>query len=198
MSTTNLRAQTPHLAATNVTFTNSEKEGSRRHSELASLIASALQAPGHPHPNETPTFPGTTIATNTAYPPVGEAITASENLLKEYARLDDMIKGMRKEQMQPLGETWNQDIEEADGKLRMGARVALRRVGKVLGIDKMEEDGDEIMGEEDGVVVTSREEVEMGEKSYELQKSLRYAERGVRRMVKGLKEEEYEAGLWRA
>jgi hypothetical protein len=173
--------------ATNSTLNHSEKDESRRHAELASLIVGALKTPNRPLPNETATFPGIHIAANAVYMPVAEALTASENLLKEYTRLDDMIKDLRDEHRDPLGESWNQDIEEVDRKLRMGARVALRRVGKVLGVDKVDEDGDEVMEEgEDSELVEGMEE------SYELQKSLRYVERGVRRMVKGLKDEEEE------
>jgi hypothetical protein len=61
----------------------------------------------------------------------------------------------------------------------MGARVALRNVKKVLGADAeggTDEDGDVDM-EGEGKTV---------ELNYELQKSLRYAERGIKRMVKGL------------
>jgi hypothetical protein len=164
----------------------SEREESRRHAELASLIVGALQTPNRLFPSEAITFPGTRIAANAVYPPIAEALTASEDLLEEYIRLDDMIKDMHK-QMEPLGESWNQDIEEVDRKLRLGAKVALRKVGKVLGVDKADEDDDGVMeeGEEGGL---GDGEVEGTEGSYELQKSLRYAERGVRRMVKGLKE----------
>jgi hypothetical protein len=99
-----------------------------------------------------------------------------------------MIANLRDEQSDPIADTWKQDVEETDRQLKMGARVALRNVKKVLGAD-VEGDG---LGrtDEDGDV-DMEGEGEKVELNYELQKSLRYAERGVKRMVKGLPMDEY-------
>jgi hypothetical protein len=67
--------------------------------------------------------------------------------------------------------------------LNLGARVALRNVKKALGMprdDDVDEDGDEEMRDVEGEQVLS----------YEWQKSLQYVERGVKRMVKGLPDDE--------
>ena len=91
-----------------------------------------------------------------------------------------MIAKLREEQPDTIADTWKQDIEDTDKQLKKGARVALRNVKKVLGADVEHS----LMTDEDGDV-----DMEGGEKvelNYELQKSLRYAERGVKRMVKGL------------
>jgi hypothetical protein len=105
-------------------------------------------------------------------------------LIVQYVRLDKTIADMRGEQAVPLAETIHGDLQEADRTLRMAARVAVRKVRKVLGIETGEADDDE---DEDMEGDTLIEETEM---EHELQRSLRYAERGVRRMVKGLPDEE--------
>ena len=91
-----------------------------------------------------------------------------------------MIAQLREEQPDTIADTWKQDIEDTDKQLKKGARVALRNVKKVLGADV----DDTRMTDEDGDV--DMEGAEKVELSYELHKSLRYTERGVKRMVKGL------------
>jgi len=151
------------------------------------MIENALKTPDRPFEGEAPTYTGTSIAENAAYTPVAGVLAASENLIKEYERLDKMSKDMQQEDAKPVAETWNQELAEAERQLKMGARVALRNVKKVLGADTEEDergvtegDGDEEMQDAEGGQ----------ELNYELQKSLRYAERGVKRMVKGLPDDE--------
>ena len=151
------------------------------------MIENALKTPDRPFEGEAPTYTGTRIAENAAYTPVAGVLAASENLIKEYERLDKMSKDMQQEDAKPVAETWNQELAEAERQLKMGARVALRNVKKVLGADTEEDergvtegDGDEEMQDAEGGQ----------ELNYELQKSLRYAERGVKRMVKGLPDDE--------
>jgi hypothetical protein len=131
-------------------------------------------------------LPSTTIAENATFAPVADILTASECLIAQYERLDDMVSKMQSDQAGPMTEIWNQDLQEAERQLKMGARVALRNVKRVLGAVVEDEairaqDGDEEVADNDE-----------GEKelNYELQKSLRYAERGVKRMVKGLSVDE--------
>jgi transcription initiation factor IIE alpha subunit len=91
-----------------------------------------------------------------------------------------MIAKLREEQPDAIADIWKQEVEDTDKQLKRGARVALRNVKKVLGADVE----DTRMTDEEGDV-----DMEAGEKAelnYELHKSLRYAERGVKRMVKGL------------
>ena len=132
--------------------------------------------------SEAATFVGTHIAGNAVFTSANTILSASEALVNEYQRLDGMIAKLREEQPAALVDTWKQDVEHTDQQLKKGARVALRNVKKVLGADvedcvMAEADEDRDMNVEGG------EEVEL---NFELQKSLRYAERGVKRMVKGL------------
>ncbi|KAF2036744.1 hypothetical protein EK21DRAFT_51354 [Setomelanomma holmii] len=161
-----------------------EKEESRRRTEIASTIVNALQKPSRAVQGDAPTFAGTTIAENSAYTPVPGLLAASAGLIAEYERLDDMVTNMQDDQAGSLAETWTQDLQEAETQLKLGARVALRNVKKVLGADvedelKQEKDGDEDMANEGE-----------HELNFELNDSLRYAERGVRRMVKGIPTDE--------
>ncbi|KAI4658167.1 uncharacterized protein J4E79_007149 [Alternaria viburni] len=157
-----------------------EKEQERRREELTSTVFEALQTPNRPAKGKPETFAGTQIAGNAVYTSVTSVLRASEALVNEYQRLDGMIAKLREEQPDTIADTWKQDIEDTDKQLKKGARVALRNVKKVLGADVE----DSVMTDEDGDVDMERgEKVEL---NYELQKSLRYAERGVKRMVKGL------------
>lgn len=160
----------------------SKKQEQRHRDELAATILEALRTPNQTVKNETADFKGTRIAGNAVYASVTTILTASSSLVNEYRRLDDMITKLRNEQPATLADTWKHDVEDTDRQLRRGARVALRNVKKVLGADvehvvlgEADEDGD--------VEMEGGEEVEL---NYELRKSLRYAERGVKRMVKGL------------
>jgi hypothetical protein len=160
----------------------SEEAETRRRNEIASALFNALKTPNGTVQGDVHTFIGTNIAENAAYIPVANALAASEALLNEYERLDKIIVDMRDEQAEPVAETWQQELQEAEQLLQKGARVALRNVKKVLGAEEVGgEQGDEEMHEEE----------ETQELNYELQKSLRYAERGVKRMVKGLPDDEH-------
>ena len=144
------------------------------------MIQNALTTPNRPVQGETPTYAGTKIAKNATYTSVTSVLEASENLIKEYERVNNMGKEMRNEDTKPVAETWNQELSEAERQLSVGARVALRNVKKVLGADV---EGDEMDGDGDEEMQDAGGEKEL---NYELQKSLRYAERGVKRMIKGL------------
>ncbi|KAF2830761.1 hypothetical protein CC86DRAFT_316313 [Ophiobolus disseminans] len=161
-----------------------EEAETRRRNELVSTIMNTLQTPNRPVQGETPTYSGSKIAKNAAYALVAENLAASERLLREYERLDNMSREMQDDEVEPITATWNQELVEAEHQLKMGARVALRNVKKVLGA---EDDG---TGATDGDGDQVMQEAETGQElNYELHKGLRYAERGVRRMVKGLGED---------
>lgn len=165
-----------------------EEEETRRRNEIATKITEALKTPNQPIQGVTATFAGSKIASNAVYASVVDVLTASEGLVTEYQRLDKIIEDLRNERTESVADIWRQDIEMTKEQLKMGARVALRNVKKVLGADVETEEPamtDEDRGEGmEGVVHEEEEEEE--ELNYELQKSLRYAERGVKRMVKGL------------
>jgi hypothetical protein len=159
----------------------SEEAETRRCNEIASALFNALKTPNRTVQDDVHTFTGTNIAENAAYIPVANALAASEALFNEYERLDKMIVDMRDEQAETVAQTWQHELQEAEQLLQKGARVALRNVKKVLGTKEAgDEHGDEEMHEGE----------DTQELNYELQKSLRYAERGVKRMVKGLPDDE--------
>ncbi|CAO2655917.1 Nn.00g047200.m01.CDS01 [Neocucurbitaria sp. VM-36] len=163
-----------------------EEEETRRRNEIATKIMEALQKPNQPTQGESPTFMGTSIAGNAAYASVVDVLTASEGLIAQYQRLDNIIKDLWNEDAESVADKWKQDIHETEMQLKMGARVALRNVKKVLGADV---ESDEVVAAEEGVD-ENMEGVVGEELDYELQKSLRYAERGIKRMVKGLPKDE--------
>ncbi len=158
----------------------SKKEEQRRGEELASTILEALQTPNRPAQSERATFLATQIAGNAVYTSVDSVLSASERLINEYRRLDGMIAKLREEQPDTIADTWKQDIEDTDKQLKKGARVAVRNVKKMLGGNAE----NPVMTDEDGDV-DMEGDAKVG-LNYELQRSLRYAERGVKRMVKGL------------
>jgi hypothetical protein len=158
----------------------SEEAETRRRDEIASLILDALKTPNRPQPKETLRFKGTKIAGNATYTPVADVLASSEALLREYERLDKVFTNMRDEQTEPHADIWHQELQEAERQLQLGARVAARKVKKMLGAD-LESDGDEEILEVEGADQ---------ELNYDLHKSLRYVERGVKRMVKGVPKDE--------
>lgn len=165
---------------------HSKEQGERRQDELATAIFNALSRPDETFvPSETITFAGTDIASNGIYTSITSVLTSSEALIKEYKRLDDIVTDLRNQQAEPVSDKWTRNIEGTEEQLKMGARVAVRNVKKVLGADVEGE------GDEDGdVEMMDSESVERLELNYELHKSISYAERGVKRMVKGLPQEE--------
>ncbi|CBX94356.1 hypothetical protein LEMA_P121200.1 [Plenodomus lingam JN3] len=157
----------------------------RRH-EMVDSILKALGPPSEPNHRKTTTIAGTKIADHATYTSTTDVLAQSKGLVKEYEGLDGMISDMRSQQGDSVADTWKRKIRESEEQLRKGARVAARNVKKVLGADmsideayKMEVDRKVEIQQDKGDNL-----------SYELQRSLRYAERGVKRMAKGLPFEE--------
>ncbi|KAF2247804.1 hypothetical protein BU26DRAFT_540758 [Trematosphaeria pertusa] len=158
-----------------------EKENSRRRNELACIIFEALQTPNQGTRDDVATFPRTAIANNVLFNSAGRVNTACQSLLVEYNTFETMIAEMAGEDKNPITETWTRDMEETERLLKLGHRTALRNVKQVLGAEDGEgEDGD----------MEEAEDKNHAELNYELLKSLRYAERGVKRMVKGIPKDE--------
>lgn len=131
------------------------------------------------------TFPNTTIGVNRVFESASKVNTACKSLVSEYNTFEAMIVEMAGDNKNQITETWAQDVTETERQLRLGHKVALRNVKKVLGASDGENGtgaADEEKLENDGMMA--------GELNYELVKSLRYAERGVKRMVKGLPKDE--------
>lgn len=141
----------------------------------------ALQTPNRPVQGSVPTLGETEIARNAVFRSVANVLTASEHLVGEYDRLDRMIMGIRDAEPEGVAEAWTEEVESTAKLLKIGAEAAIRNVKKVLGAD-VEDDGTEETGEKR----ERMEGVDKMELNYELQKSLQYTERGVRKMVKSL------------
>jgi hypothetical protein len=151
-------------------------------------VLDALQTPNRSVKGEVHTFTGTTIAENAVYAPIADILAASEGLITEYERLCKTITDLQEQQTEPAVETWQQELQETEQRLQMGARVAVKNVKKVLGADL--DVGTNGTNENAAEEIREDREAEQ-ELNYELQKSLRYMERGVKRMVKGLPNDEH-------
>ena len=92
---------------------------------------------------------------------------------------------MRDEGQTDISETWKADIEETKENLEKGARTALRKVQKVLGAEAQG-----VPDKTDGADTDTDDDMGGVELDYGLQQRLKYVERGVKRMTKGLDEED--------
>ncbi len=164
----------------------SENNEKRRRNEIARATCDALGLPDSPRSNNVLSYPGTKIAGNAFYASLNEMIAFSEGLVKEYQRLDNMAGDLQDEDTKSMVDTWMQSVGKTETQLRMGARIAQRNVLKVLGADIQDEGGKmdhEGEGEEG---MDAGEASEGKELNMELHKTLKYAERAVKKMVKGL------------
>lgn len=107
-------------------------------------------------------------------------------MISEYNKLEKIIEEAGQSVGQPLADTWREDVEKTEKLLRYGRRKALRDVKRVLGADAEEEKNDGPQNEEGAEVMEGAEGFMNYELKYDLQKSLQYAERGVKRMVKSI------------
>jgi len=156
---------------------SSEGEDSRRRKEISSLIAKALRAPESFTEGETATFPHTKIASNPTLASAKKVNTACQRLLSEYNSLEATLAGMAEDVNNTATERWARDVEETERRLRLGHKIAVRNVKRMLDGKVKEND----MDEEEAASGFVQKELNMA-----LHKSLGYAERGVKRMVKGL------------
>ncbi|KAH7383252.1 hypothetical protein BKA66DRAFT_529825 [Pyrenochaeta sp. MPI-SDFR-AT-0127] len=165
------------------------KEMQTRHSnDIASMICEALKSSNRPLQSECPTYSGTKIASNAIHASITNVLTASKGLVNEYERLDKMITDLQNEHTLSMASTWKRDIYQVEEQLKLGARVALTNVKKVLGAD-VKGDREKTASEHNSGDMMEVPGMGEDELNYELQKSLRYAERGVKRMTKGLPED---------
>ncbi len=100
--------------------------------------------------------------------------TACQNLVSEYDAFESMVAGMAAEHDSPVTQTWVREMQKTERLLELGRKSGVRNLKSVLGDDV-----------EDGGI--REDDINL---DYRLLKSLTYAERGVRRMVKGLPEEQ--------
>lgn len=123
------------------------------------------------------------IAQNSLYTSAASALRASADLVDTYDGLDKTITRMHTETQTNISETWKEEIECTSENLKKGSRVALKRVQKVLGAGV--QDAPDEAGNADG---DAHEDMD-GELNYEITNRLKYAERGIKRMTKGLEED---------
>ncbi len=145
---------------------------------MTSIIADALQTPSRETQRDVAVFANTTIVTNPTVEAAGRLNVACQSLIRECDAFETMVADMAGENKNPIAETWAREVQETERLLKLGHRIAVRRVKRVLGADG--EDGTEAVDQ------GGEGEREEGGLGYGLLRSLRYAERGVKRMVKGL------------
>ncbi|KAF1363203.1 hypothetical protein EJ07DRAFT_173911 [Lizonia empirigonia] len=159
-----------------------EEASLRRRNELSKSILDALQTPNRPVQGSSPTLGDTKIARNAIFKSFANILTASQHLIGEYDGLDKKITGMRDAEPEGRVEAWAEDVDKTARLLKIGAETAIRNVKKVLGA---EVEAEEAVESNEGLAAVGNMEL-----NYELQKSLQYAERGVKKMVKGLPQDE--------
>lgn len=96
-------------------------------------------------------------------------------MLAEYHELDAMIERLSGESVTTVTDEWTHAVEDKERLLRLGHKTAARNVKKVLGMEVDETEVDAHEGPKPNM---------------ELRNRLRYVERGVKRMVKGLPRDE--------
>lgn len=157
----------------------------RRRNELTKSILEALQTPNRPISGTTPTIGNTKIARNAVFKSAANVLTVSGHLIDEYDRLENLIAGMRDAEPEGIAEAWAEDVEGTARLLRIGAESGIRNVKKVLGADV--EDADTGGTKEEGKRMDGVDNMEL---NFELRKNLQYAEKGVKKMVRGLPSDE--------
>jgi hypothetical protein len=122
--------------------------------------------------------------------------------------MEELLNEVRGAQLEKLdSQNCEQEVKETERILTLGRNKAVRNVGRVLGIERLGGGGG--LGKEevavaavgagaaprDGDVDGAEGEVEDDgeELNMELLRTLEYAERGVKRMVKGIPREEVDA-----
>ncbi|KAF2204544.1 hypothetical protein GQ43DRAFT_460694 [Delitschia confertaspora ATCC 74209] len=169
----------------------------RRRNEIATAISTALlpSSPanrnGHGKGEAGPaTFPGTGIATNPTFTSILEIIQVSRNLIKEYEKMSEKVESAFPGREKDLTGAWQNDVEHTAKVLEIGHKRALRQIKKVLGIIDVEIEGSG--AESDGnelEMVTDSQDLPSREHDLGLHRTLQYAERGIRRLTKGLPED---------
>jgi len=125
-----------------------------------------------------PFYPGTAIAINPIFASATEMIATSNGLVQEYDNIEEMVAKATEDDRKVIRDTWQQDADEMKRLLELGHRKALRDVKKVLGVNDV---GKMTVADKDDEGRLTKTGLDQG-----LKDTLRYAERGVKRMVKGL------------
>ena len=167
----------------------SEADDTRRHNEIARAIREALELPDRSERDNASTYTGTRIASNATCTSLNDVLAVSDRLIMEYQRIEGMTQELQDEKTASIVGNWKQNVGKTEKQLKSGARVAQRNVLKVLGADLEDEEGkiSHEDGDENTDTIGGLKEPEL---NMELQRTLRYTERAVRKMVKGLPNED--------
>ena len=154
-----------------------EKERTRRQNELSDMIMKALVPPSSGNASSSASFPGTRIAKNIEFASAAEVIKTSKGLIAEYDRIDGMVRDWVEESASPAPDDLEADVKAMKQLIDLGHSNATRKVKKLMNVKGTDEGGkeEEENVDEDGTML-----------DYGLERTLRYAERGVKRIVKGI------------
>lgn len=165
------------------------------------LISRALSAPssathtpkGGAGGEDFPAYANTAIALNTFYKSSLDVLNASKDLVADYDEIERTIAdAAMKGAEQDEAEDWKRELQKAQRLIGLGKRKALRDVKKVLGADVEDEDMPDAGHVDGGKIGNGNHGNNLFdyEVNCELQRALRYAERGVKRMAKCLPRDE--------
>lgn len=149
---------------------------------MSAALLSALQFQARSTRDGQDIYPGTRISVNTSTDVLDEVLAASGYLLAEYARLNNVIAELHDGQTTFDAGAWDKEVSVMEDKLKLGARVALKRVDRALGAVGKHEGGDDKIPDDDMEGV----DIEQHKEDLKFFKSLHYAQRGVRRMIKAV------------
>lgn len=158
-----------------------EEQYSQHRDELASFLSEALKKTNRHVRHAVTAFPDTKIAINPIFALAERVGVASQRVLSEYASFEKMVLNMRDETKDTVLHAWSRDLQETERLIDCGYKTALRNVRKVL-------DGKENQSSQFADEGKMEQEGKQPQENldYGLLKSLRYVERGVKRMVKSL------------
>ena len=164
--------------------------------DVAARIAKAFEKPPADSrgkkPNGSHTKNSATAATVlTSHPDfeyASRAIELSRGLVNEYETISTKVRPVLPEQDQSIIVDWQNHFDNTVRLLGIGHKLALRDVGKVLDLNEGNEN-EKVQNTEDedeSRVVSSAFPWVKASRSVGLMSTLKYAERGVKRMAKGL------------
>ncbi|OCL04739.1 hypothetical protein AOQ84DRAFT_415553, partial [Glonium stellatum] len=115
-------------------------------------------------------------------------VELSRDLLSEYETISTNVRRANPEQDQSITIDWENHFDDTIRLLSTGHRLALRDIGKVLDSSKRNtnEQGGNAEDEDENEEVSSAFQWSRTNRSSGLTSTLQYAERGVRRIAKGL------------
>lgn len=128
------------------------------------------------------------VSTHPTYASAMEIVHASRNLLKDYEDMSQKLSASSPKEEQQIADEWQKNVDHTSRILQIGYKKALKDVESIIGIGHTETEGDkdtEMTDQQDDGEV---EDGELMKRQCDtgLEKTLRYAERGVKRLAKGL------------